>query len=151
MSNELAEVAVLPSGAKLELQHAPFSVSHKLLKVVMRELAAVPLGLNIDVNFASDPAALAALLSKDVPLDLLKNGLCQLIASDAIEQALGECMARCLYEGRAIGKDTFENSNARGDFLPAAWEVMKLNLLPFFSGLLSKSLTGKNPAGASRS
>lgn len=145
--SELPQVLSLPSGARLELQHAPFSVSMKLLKTIARELAAVSLGLKIDLNLADPQAMISKLLREDLPLDLIKNAVCQLVASDAVEAVVAECLGRCLYNNVGIDKKTFEPAGARGDYLPAAWEVIQFNLRPFFSGLSLPSSTAK-PLGS---
>lgn len=146
--SDLPETYTCPSGAILELKDAPFETSMKLLKTVARELSTVATGMKIDINFANDPSALAKLLAQDLPVDLLKNALCAVIASESIETVLGECMGRSLYAGRAADRKAFESRNARQDWLPCAWEVMKFNLSPFFAGLTSKSSTVAAAIGA---
>lgn len=122
---------LLKSGAVLVVNMAPFSSSNKLLKVIVKELKNVEIELeNLD---------LAKFASQDI--NTLKNAVCQMLASDALEQAVFECMAKCTYNGSRIVKDTFEPEDARGDYLPCAWEVIKANLRPFFSGLDLSSLT----------
>lgn len=147
--SDLRQVLTLPSGAKLELQYAPFEVAMKLLQTIARELIGVSSGLNVELSLGDPSAMIQKLIGSDLSLDLIKNAVFQIVASSAVTAILRECMGRCLYEGRAIGADTFEPGSARGDYFPAAWEVMKHNLLPFFSGLAAKSLTAKSPAGGS--
>jgi len=129
---------LLKSGAVLVVSMAPFSSSNKLLKVIMRELKTVDVQLeNLDFSRIG---------SQDI--NTLKNAVCQLLASDTLEQAVFECMARCTYNGNRIVKDTFEPDDARGDYLPCAWEVIKINLRPFFNGLDLSSLgSGQPPSG----
>lgn len=143
----LPEKLTLPSGAILTLCEAPFETSMQLLKVTAKELGQVTTGIKLEANLATDPAALSKLMSQDLTLDLLKNAVCQIIGSDAFEGVLSACMQRCLYNNQAINRETFEKREARQDYLPAAWEVIKHNLLPFFAGLKSKSLTAGSPAG----
>lgn len=117
----------LKSGAVLAVQIAPFEVANKLVKAVARELTVVSFDMelgNVD---------LSNLQPKD--LNTLKNAAFQLLQSDAVEACVFGCMARCLYEGQKITKDTFEKPEARADYLPVAWEVMKANLSPFFKNL----------------
>jgi len=132
---------LLKSGAVLVVNMAPFSSSNKLLKVIMRELKTVDLELeNLD---------LAKIASQDI--NTLKNAVCQLLSSDALEQAVFECMGKCTYNGSRIVKDTFEPDDARQDYLPCAWEVIKANLRPFFSGLdLSSFTSGQQPSSDPR-
>lgn len=117
----------LKSGAELQVQIAPFAVGNRLLKTVARELAAV------DFNMDFGEIDLSKVSAKDI--NTLKNAAFRLLQSDEVEKAVLECMKRCLYRGQAIRPDTFEDENARSDYLPIAWEVMKANLIPFFNGL----------------
>lgn len=146
----LPEKVALPSGASLELKDPPFESSMKLLTVVANEAKLLTTGLKVDINFASDPQALARLLAQDLPIDLIKNAVCQLVASESVRAAMLECMGRCLYNGQSATLASFEPRNARQDYLLAAWEVMKFNLLPFFAGLTSRSSTNEKPTGGAQ-
>ena len=137
----MKQETTLKSGIVLRLQVATFKQSMRLLKVVVNEIKAVDLG--IVVNGQID---LKKLQSMDLPVDAIKNVVCQMIGSDAVDKALSECMGVCLYDGEKITAETFESENARQDYLPVAWEVMQVNLLPFFSGLDLKSLGSSTPA-----
>ena len=125
----------LKSGAVLQVTVAPFAVGNKLLKTVARELLAVSIDL--------DTVNLAELSGKD--LNVLKNAILQLLQSDTVESAVQACMERCLYNNSRIVRDTFEPEEARQDYLPVVWEVIKTNLRPFFAGLDLKSLIGATP------
>lgn len=114
---------------------APFSVASKLRKIVAVELLKVEIDLG-KINLGTEIRNLDGR-----SLNTLKNVVCQLLASDAVESAFFECAARCTIDGAAIKRDTFENPDARGDFLPVAWEVIRFNLSPFFEGLDLSSLT----------
>lgn len=127
----------LESGHELLLQMPPFAVSMKLLRTVVNELKSADLG-DIKLNGQLD---MAKVMQMDLPINALKNAVFQLVGSTAVEQALGDCMKGCQYQGEKITKDSFEGPDARQDYLPVAWEVMKFNLSPFFSGLTSKSST----------
>lgn len=143
------ETLTMPSGAVLVLKDAPFEVAMRLLKTVAKELGNVATGLKLDLNF-TDPAAINRLIQQDLPLDVLKNAICQIVGSEAIESVFNECLGRCLYDGKVATRESFETRNARQDYLPVAWEVIKHNLTPFFVGLKSKSLTAGGPTGDSR-
>ena len=127
---------VLKSGATLGISIAPFASSSKLLKAIVTELKGVDIELE-NIDFAK-------LASQDI--NTMKNAICQLLASDQLEKAVFECMTKCTYNGSRIVKDTFEPEDARQDYLPCAWEVIKVNLRPFFSGLDLSSLTSEPPA-----
>ncbi len=148
--NDVPEIAKLPSGAELKLCDVPFETAMELLEAAAAEAQSVSIGLKLDVNFATDPAAMARLLAEDLPVDLIKNAVCQFVASSKFKAKLWACMERQLYNGQAVNRQTFENRNARADYLPAAWEVIKFTLIPFFSGLSLKSSTANPPAGNSQ-
>jgi hypothetical protein len=123
----MQDPTTLKSGHILTVSLAPFSDANKLLKTVARELTAVSFDLdlgNVD---------LAKIAPKDI--NTLKNAAFQLLQSEAVETALFKCMERCLYDGQRITRETFDGPEARADFLPVAWEVMKENLTPFFKNL----------------
>ena len=117
----------LKSGNQLTVSVAPFSEANKLLKTVARELTAV----SFDLDFGN--VDLAHISPKDI--NTLKNAAFQLLQSDVVEASVFKCMERCLYNGQRITAKTFEEENARADYLPVAWEVMKANLTPFFKNL----------------
>jgi len=128
MSNKVVN---LPSGAKLEVQMAPFSVGVKLHKVIASELKSV------------DAAGLD--FSDGVPLDTIKSAVFQLLASDAVEAAVFDCFKYSLYDDLKIDRSTFEPEEARGDYLVAAWEVVSFNVGPFFKSLGSVLLSLNGP------
>ncbi len=129
----------LKSGAVLTVTIASFSAGNKLMKTVARELSGVDFNLELK--------NLDELSEKDI--NVLKNVVFRIIQSDSIEQALLECMKKCLYNEQRITLETFDAEEARQDYLPVAWEVMKANLRPFFSGLDLSSLTSaKSPSSA---
>ena len=128
----IKETKTLASGRKLELQHADFDVAMALLQAVARELLKV--GIDVKVN----PRRIQDLLNADFPVAVFKDALCNLVASVEVLGLVRQCMARCLYQGQAIGETTFESVEAREDFLEIAQEVMMLNLRPFLGKLLSR-------------
>ena len=131
----------LPSGRTLEVKIVPFSMGKKLFKTLARELLLVR--LDLDITKIKNVG--------DLDVNVLKDALLQVISSDAIEACFFECGEKCLIEGVKITKDSFEHETARQDYLPAAWEVMKANLTPFFKGLASALPTGEAPKAKSPS
>lgn len=115
----------LDSKAVVQINMAPFGVSHRLLQAVMREVGVVRLSEG-EQEFA-------------------KNIVVRLISSPEVESILWECMGRCLYNGQKITKDTFESEQNRGDYLVVSKEVLEVNLIPFLSNLgsLLKTTLGK--------
>ena len=129
------ETLELKSGNHAELSPASFAAASDLRRVLARELAGTTF------NFSGD---LGALMAKDV--SAIMNVICQLVASEAVEKGVFKCLERCLYNGQKITRDTFEKPESWPDFLPIAVEVVKMNVLPFFSGLnLSLSEPAKAP------
>jgi hypothetical protein len=131
----------LPSGRTLVVNVAPFATANKLRKVLLAELRQV------DVNLGDN---IGKLLSLDISemsgtaLNSIKNVVCQLLASDVVEQSVFECLGRCTIDGGAVKRETaFEPIETRGDYLPAAWEVVKANASPFFAGIDLSSLTAR--------
>lgn len=114
---------------------APFSKGTKLFKVIASELKGVEVELG-DMKMAD-------IGSKDI--NSLKNVIFQLIGSDALEAAFFDVAMHSLHDGQSIKRAIFEPDSARGDYLPTAWEVIKFNIAPFFSGLDLSSLTKSSP------
>lgn len=123
----MKDPVTLPSGAKLTLNIAPLSDSLALKKAVAKELAALQLDI---AGMASDETTSGGYQS------FLKIGL-QLLASSDVEAKVHECMKRCAYNAGPATLASFEDENARQDYLPAVWEVMDLNLRPFGDSLVS--------------
>lgn len=140
------ETLTLKSGVELQLQIASFSVANKLFQTVVNEIRSVDIRLENVKSFQD-------LISGD--LNGVKNILLQIAGSKTVEMALHECMGVCLYKGQKLNpKVSFESKDARQDYLPVAWEVMKFNLSPFFAGIDLSSMTnasGTNPSPASAS
>jgi hypothetical protein len=78
-------------------------------------------------------------------IDLLafKDTILKLLSSKAVYAGVWTCLASCTYTAPGteapvrITKSTFQPEEARQDFLPAAWEVLTLNVTPFFGSLAS--------------
>ena len=57
-----------------------------------------------------------------------------------------DCAKTCLLNGEKISDATFAKPDMRRDYLPVAWEVMKLALLPFFEDLASALSSPASPS-----
>lgn len=112
----------LPSGAELVIQLAPFADADRLNKAVAKELKALKIDAQMELE---DP-------------NFIKDLVCAAISSDEIMAALWVCFKRCTYNGQKISVDSFEPEEARGDYYPACREVLVGNCLPFFKSLLSQ-------------
>jgi len=109
----------LPSGAKLEINLAPFADANALYKAAAKELKSIKVSPEMDVFDAN----------------FIKDIGCSLICSDEITNAVMVCVKRCTYNGLKIDSDTFESEEARGDYTSVLLEVAKENLIPFLKGL----------------
>lgn len=114
----------LPSGAVLKVQAAPFAEAKTLFQAIMAEARGVSIGEQQDMG------------------NLLKTVLMTAFCSPAIELALAICLARCVYnKGRPgagdlkIDKDTFEDHEAREDYVLVCMEVAEENISPFLKSL----------------
>jgi coenzyme F420-reducing hydrogenase gamma subunit len=111
---------VLPSGALLVVNAAPFRDARALYQAILHELR--------DITITTATALEV----------VIKDLFCAGFGSLAIEQALETCMARCLYNGLKIDGDTFEPLEARQDYMQACMEVAKDNVSPFAKPLFAE-------------
>ena len=116
--------AMLPSGARLEIQSAPFALACKLRRTAASAFIAV------DVS-----TPMEELQKGKFSLNDLKGLLLQALGNEQLENDLNACLKYCLYNEAKVDAATFDN--ARGDYLPALWEVAQFNLAPFFGSLSS--------------
>lgn len=70
-------------------------------------------------------------------LDKLVNIALAVNSNKEVYNALWTCLGRCLYNGEKITKETFEDLDARKQFLPIAFKCIEVNLEPFTDGLVS--------------
>jgi hypothetical protein len=117
----------LPSGAKLKIQVAPFSDAKALYQAVLKELK----GVKFDTK-------------TQIP-NILKDLACASFSSEDVERALWKCFERCTYDSgkgeMRINQDTFEPTEARGDYIDVCTAVAKENILPFVKSLYAEFLT----------
>jgi hypothetical protein len=134
----------LKSGHKLTVGIAPYAKANKLRKVILAEIAKVQVASELKID--------AKMLAMDLrelsgpALSTVKNLICTLLSSDAIEQAFFECAEHCTLDGPKVTRQTFEPPEMRGDMLPIAQEVIRANVAPFFEGLDLSFLTPAAPA-----
>lgn len=113
----------LPSGAKLKFHQAPYRDAYSLFQSFLEEMRSLKLDPKMDLG---DP-------------NLKKDVFCSLVISKKFEAKLSECMKRALYNELRITDDTWEPAEARGDYIPACFEVAMENIAPFMKGLYAKS------------
>jgi hypothetical protein len=111
----------LPSGAILKFNIAPFAEGKALYQAVLEEFRGLKL----------DPLA-------EIDVNLFKDLFCVALSSSKIEAALNKCIERALYNDLKIGKDTFEDVEARQDYIPLCFEIAKENIAPFAKSLYAE-------------
>ena len=136
------DAITLKSGHVLELGAPEFKSAKRLLKVCARELKTV------DINLEGlDLENLKKLKNADA--GFLVKALLQIIGSDEVEACILECARKSLLNGSQVKPETFEPEDMREDYLPVAWEVMRVSLVPFFVGLSLPSLTPEKESSPS--
>ncbi len=142
-------VKTLESGAQLEVQMASFEKAHRLLRAVTKEIESVRIVLGLKGELKD----LLNIEVSDDAFNTLKDVVARMVSSEIVEAALWDCMATVLYNDKKVTRATFEDEEARGDFLVITKEVMVYNLSPFFkslgsllSGIGRKNTSAQKPA-----
>jgi hypothetical protein len=115
------EEVKLASGKKLTITIAPFAPGRRLYQALAREARALKVNGSEEVDF-----------------NFRKDLLCTLLASEALEKAVWDCMSSCLYDGKRINEETFEPAEARADYITVCIKVAEANLLPFVKDLYAE-------------
>lgn len=131
----MSDPITLKSGAVLVLGTPTFAHGMKLFKVIVNELKLV----DLDISSLD----LRTFAGKDI--NSLKNAIFQLLGSDALESAVFDCATKSTYNSMKITRETFNPDEARADYFPVAWEVIKHSLRPFFTNLDLSFLTADKP------
>lgn len=124
-----------PSGAQVEITLSDYGTSYDLFKSVLCAIRKGGVGSKIGDIQATDIEAFQQMDLKG--LGGLADMVIDVLNSKEVEGLVFKCMERCSYDGERINRDTFEPEARRGDFLFVAFEVMKVNVLPFLSHLSS--------------
>jgi len=114
----------LDSGAKLNITLASFAEGNALFKAFSKVVGKAEIDGQEDIK---NPLA-------------LKDLFCSLVYSDELEKCLWACMKRATYNGHKITPDTFEEIEARQDYLEVISEVGQFNLTPFLKSLYARFL-----------
>ena len=117
-------------GADLVVRPASLANAINLQNVVLKEISGTGLDIDLDLN---------KMLGGDVgkTLNELLPVFVNVCSSEAVQNALFDCLVQCTYNSEKITRDTFENFEVRGDFYEVLIECAKYNLAPFFKNLLS--------------
>lgn len=103
---------IVPSGADVEINTAPWKDAKALKRTIEREIAL------------SGGISLPTVLLVD--------------SSEMVDAALWPCLVRCTYNKEKITESTFDKPEARGDYYDIVQECVKVNLGPLVQSLLSK-------------
>lgn len=63
-------------------------------------------------------------------------------ADKAVNEALLACLAKCTYNSEKITMRTFDSVDARKDYYRIVRECIKVNIIPFYEGLISELKQG---------
>jgi hypothetical protein len=125
------------NGAKIKIGVAPFKDSMALKNAIFAEFTKGGLDIN-GILGGKGVGDFLSMDAQDLDINKIVLPILQIDSSDAVSNALFRCMARCTYNSGVINEDTFETEAARGDYYLVAFEVLKANLAPFFSGVAFK-------------
>lgn len=112
------------SGANLCIGIAPFKDCMHLKNVIERELS-------------KNKIDLSSLDLKSTDLSALINPILSIDSSDAFMDAFFKVAIKSTYNDEKITQDIFEDEKARIDFYDVMINVIRINLAPFFKGLVS--------------
>lgn len=116
----MAEITV-PSGAKVNINVAPFLEVMRLKSAIQRSFADSKIEINFNDNIS----------------EMVKT-IMEIDSDPEVGKYLFKCLERCTYNGEKITENTFEPEKAREDYYDIVIECLKVNLSPFFKGLVSK-------------
>jgi len=112
----------------LDIKIASFEEGFELQKAVVEALRKIDFRLERIIDEANFP-------------ELLKNIITGMalsyISEPSVQKPLWACLGRCLYNGKRITKETFDDAANRKDFIPVAVKCIEANIEPFTEGLLS--------------
>jgi hypothetical protein len=128
------KTVTLKSGQTLQLQEASFTDAWNLTQALARQLGESLPGLKLDSLDAE------SIMKQDIDVGKLMGVLAQVISSKDVFALVWPCFKPCLYNEQPVTQEVFQEPKARPDFLPSVVEIVKLNVLPFMSGLDLRSL-----------
>jgi hypothetical protein len=124
------------NGKELRVTPAPFEDAIELQDAFGRALMSSPLKFDIE---GLDKENLMESNISEENLGSIVKGLISVVISKDLRKALFKCAERAILDQENISYDFFEEVENRSLFYPIMVEVAKVNLLPFFKNLFSKS------------
>lgn len=120
------------SGCSITINEAPFEDSINLKNSIMKELSNSGFNLDVEslkgIDFNSDIDS--KVFSKII------NAVLAIDSSSVVFENIFKCLERCKYNSEKITKTTFEDTQARENYYEIIAACIKVNLLPFFKGLV---------------
>ena len=120
----------LPSGAQLSITLLDFEQAFEISQTVTRFIGLLELdikSLNIEQwkSFS------------DIDFNAIKRPLSQVLSNGDLVKAGNKCLNKCTYNGKRITDQTWQDIEARKDYLYAIFYGLKENVYPFFAGVFS--------------
>jgi len=125
------------NGKKLEITLSSFKEVMQLKKAVEKAIQRQGLVIDIDgvdmeniMNSKVSEGSVSSIISSILAVD----------TSEDVERLLFVCAERATYDNHKINAEFFEHPDNTGNwelYYPIMFEVLKVNLSPFFKGLLS--------------
>jgi hypothetical protein len=120
------------SGKVIKINEASFEDCCQLQELIASILAETGLDLNnIDFNNLNE-------FVKNTDIDFILKPILKMISNKEFRQIIFKCLNRSLYDNERITPELFDIVENRGDYYPIVIECLKVNILPFFSKLLSR-------------
>ena len=133
----IPERTTFKSGHVLQVQPASFQLACALRRAVAASLKTV--------RFDPSGIDLSAGLATQIPWEMLKEVLCELLSNKSVEDAVWACAEGvCTLNNLKLAPSLFDGppgEDWRGDYLNCAVEVARVNLSPFLKGLDFKWLS----------
>jgi hypothetical protein len=133
--------------ANIEIRVASFAEAMELKNAI----AAVIAKGGVDISgLPTDENSIKKLMSSEVAdvaasfFEPLIKALSAVDSDPRVYKAAFKCLRRCSYDGEMITENTFEDEDARGDYYMVMIDCLKVNLVPFFKGLLSGLKASQN-------
>lgn len=119
---------------KLQITPTDFDTAKDFERALAKALAASPMNIVLDNINAKN--IFNSKISTNAAGEIIKSCL-HLIISKEVEEMFFKCAERALYDKEKVDKEFFEKE--RSFYYPILFELIKVNVLPFFEGLSLKS------------
>ena len=120
----------LPSGSKLDVTPLDFGEAFAVFQQVAKIIGLLELDLAA-IGIGKD------FLAQD--LVKFKRPLAQVLSNHELEKAGKQCLKKCTYNGLKVTDSTWNDIEARKDYLFAMFFALKDNCGPFLEGAFSGS------------